>query len=129
MKVGAWDVGGDRCQFTVWAPSAKQVCVKIVAPSERILHRQSIEFGYWQLTAQIAPETTYLYQLDGDLERPDPASHSQPQGVHGASQPIDHTTFAWSDREWANLPLAEMIIYELQMPSIGWKIFTLMVCA
>jgi maltooligosyltrehalose trehalohydrolase len=114
VKVGAWYIGGDRCQFTVWAPSAKRVCVKIVAPAERVLPMQPIEFGYWQLIVdQIVPNTTYLYQLDGDLERPDPASQSQPEGVHGASQAIDHTTFAWSDREWSNLPLEELIIYEL----------------
>jgi maltooligosyltrehalose trehalohydrolase len=90
VKVGAWYVGGDRCQFTVWAPSAERVCVKIVAPAERVLPMQQLEFGYWQLTESIAPGTTYLYQLDGEIERPDPASQSQPQGVHGASQPIDH---------------------------------------
>jgi maltooligosyltrehalose trehalohydrolase len=93
----------------VWAPSAKQVCVKIVAPAERVLPMQPIEFGYWQLMVdRVAPGTTYLYQLDGDVERPDPASQSQPEEVHEASQPIDHTTFAWTDREWSNLPLAEL---------------------
>jgi maltooligosyltrehalose trehalohydrolase len=116
VKVGAWYIGGDRCQFTVWAPSAERVSVKIVAPVERVLPMQSIEFGYWQLIAdEIPPGTTYYYWLDSDLERPDPASQSQPDGVHGASQTIDHNQFSWSDGEWANLPLAELIIYELHV--------------
>ncbi len=114
MKIGAWYIGGDRCQFTVWAPSAKQVSVKIVAPIEQVLPMQSIEFGYWQVIAdRISPNTAYLYQLDGKIDRPDPASQSQPQGVHEVSQTIDHRKFTWSDREWSNLPLAELIIYEL----------------
>jgi maltooligosyltrehalose trehalohydrolase len=114
VKVGAWYVGSDRCQFTVWAPSAERVAVKIVAPTKWVLPMQPLEFGYWQVTAEpIVPGTTYMYQLDGEFERPDPASQSQPEGVHGVSQIIDHPQFAWSDRQWSNLLLAELIIYEL----------------
>ena len=116
MNVGAWYLGGDRCQFTVWAPNAHQVAIKIISPTERLLPMQATEFGYWQLTAdQIAPGTTYFYQLDGTLERPDPASQFQPKGVHGPSQVIDHTTFKWNDSTWANLSLEDLIIYELHV--------------
>ncbi len=116
MNIGAWYLGGDRCQFTVWAPQAQQVAVKIISPAERLLLMQAAKFGYWQLTAdQIAPGTTYFYQLDESLERPDPASQFQPEGVHGPSQVIDHTTFTWNDSTWANRPLEDLIIYELHV--------------
>jgi maltooligosyltrehalose trehalohydrolase len=114
VNIGAWYLGSDRCQFTVWAPNAKQVSLKIVSPIELILPMQPTEFGYWELTVDsIDPEITYLYQLDGHSEWPDPASQFQPEGVHGPSQVIDHTLFAWSDSAWSNLPLEDLIIYEL----------------
>ncbi|MBC7971710.1 MAG: malto-oligosyltrehalose trehalohydrolase [Verrucomicrobia bacterium] len=113
MDAGAFFLGGDRCQFTVWAPLHKQVAVNITSPRARVLPMQSVG-GYWQVTAEnIAPGTTYFYQLDDNTERPDPASQFQPDGVHGPSQVIDHSTFSWSDRQWRGIPLDELIIYEL----------------
>ena len=114
MDAGAFYLGGDRCQFTVWAPSHEQVAVNIVAPNARLLPMQAIGSGYWQLTTDaIAPGTQYFYQLGDDLERPDPASQFQPNGVHGPSQVINHTTFSWDDSAWTGIPLDELIIYEL----------------
>lgn len=49
----------------------------------------------------------------GALERPDPASALQPQGVHGPSEVTDHAAFKWADRGWKGIPPAQMIIYEL----------------
>jgi len=114
MDAGAFFLGSDRCQFTVWAPLHKQVAVNIMSPRGRVLPMQSVGSGYWQVTAQnITPGTTYFYQLDDNTERPDPASQFQPDGVHGPSQVIDHATFSWSDRQWTGISLDELIIYEL----------------
>ena len=114
MDAGAFYLGGDRCQFMVWAPFHKQVAVNVIAPDARLLPMQAVGSGYWQLTVDaIAPGTQYFYQLDDDLERPDPASRFQPDGVHGPSQIVDHTTFRWEDSAWSNIPLDELIIYEL----------------
>ncbi len=120
MKVGAVYLG-DRssgqtgcCQFTVWAPAREQVTVNIVSPQRRSLPMQPAGFGYWQVTADdIAPGSQYFYQLDDQIERPDPASQFQPDGVHGPSEVVDHTTFAWSDANWSGISLDELIIYEL----------------
>ncbi|PSB23697.1 malto-oligosyltrehalose trehalohydrolase [Stenomitos frigidus] len=114
MDAGAFYLGGDRCQFTVWAPLHKQVAVNIVSPKARLLPMQEAGFGYWQLTADaIAPGTQYFYQLDDQLERPDPASQFQPDGVHGPSQVVDQAAFSWTDNNWSGIPLDELIIYEL----------------
>lgn len=114
MDAGAFYLGGDRCQFTVWAPLHEQVSVSIILPEVRLLPMQAVGSGYWQSTADaIAPGTQYFYQLDDNIERPDPASQSQPDGVHGPSQVIDHSSFEWSDSSWSGLPLDELIIYEL----------------
>ena len=56
---------------------------------------------------------------------PDPASHFQPQGVHGPSQVIDHRRFAWSDDDWPGVKLPGQVIYELHIgtftPEGTWR--------
>jgi maltooligosyltrehalose trehalohydrolase len=59
------------------------------------------------------PGTQYLYLIDEEHERPDPASHYQPEGVHGPSQVVDHAAFAWTDSGWTGISLQAMIMYEM----------------
>jgi maltooligosyltrehalose trehalohydrolase len=61
-----------------------------------------------------APGDRYWYWLDGALRQPDPASRSQPDGVHGPSQVID-PAFAWGDSKWRGIALEEYLIYELHV--------------
>jgi maltooligosyltrehalose trehalohydrolase len=79
-----------------------------------VIPLQQDESGYWQETVNADPGTLYVYQLDGSLERPDPASHYQPEGVHGSSQVVDHH-FDWTDESWQGIPLKDLIIYELHV--------------
>lgn len=96
---------------TVWAPKAEQVAIVF---SGKKLELQKQELGYWQLqTTEIAPGTKYKFVLNGNTELPDPASLSEPEGVHGSSQAIDITHFAWTDQQWKNIPLHQYIFYEL----------------
>ncbi len=117
MKLGANYLGDNRCEFTVWAPTLKQVAVQIVMPEKRLLAMEKKgQEGYWQVTAtNVAPGTLYYYQLEGTTDRPDPASHYQPNGVHDPSEVIDRSTFVWTDRNWKGVSLEEMIIYELHV--------------
>jgi maltooligosyltrehalose trehalohydrolase len=48
------------------------------------------------------------------LERPDPASRFQPDGVHGPSEVTD-SSFAWTDTGWGGLPLEKFVLYELHV--------------
>jgi maltooligosyltrehalose trehalohydrolase len=116
MKIGANYQGNNQCEFTVWAPTLKQVAVQITSPDKRLLPMQQSAAGYWQTTAtDIPPGTLYTYQLEGKTDWPDPASKYQPQGVHCPSQVIDENAFTWTDTDWKGVPLAEMIIYELHV--------------
>ncbi|MGB3508913.1 MAG: malto-oligosyltrehalose trehalohydrolase [Microcoleaceae cyanobacterium] len=117
MKVGSHYLAEkNQCQFTVWAPTREKLAVHIVHPQEKLIELKKDEWGYWQGEAKdIDPETLYFYQLDGENDRPDPASHWQPQGVHGPSKIVDHQQFTWNDTSWQGIPLAEMIIYELHV--------------
>jgi len=116
MKIGANYLGNNQCEFTVWAPTLKQVAVQLVSPDQRLLPMQQSATGYWQTTAtDIPPGTLYTYQLEGNIHRPDPASKYQPQGVHSPSQVIDESAFTWTDTDWQGVPIAETIIYELHV--------------
>ncbi len=104
-----------HCVFTLWAPLLKQAAVHLVAPTDRLLPMTRDASGYWHATVTgIEPGTLYFYQCDGETDRPDPASHHQPQGVHGPSQVVDHT-FAWTDAAWQPLPLPQWVMYELHV--------------
>ena len=114
MKQGAKYIGKGLCDFTVWAPFALSVSLKFVAPEQRLVLLKKSERGYWHTRAEgCLPATQYRYLLDGERERPDPASQYQPDGVHGPSEVVDHSAFRWTDSGWKGLPLPSMIMYEL----------------
>jgi maltooligosyltrehalose trehalohydrolase len=114
-RLGAVYRGDGRCHFLVWAPLAQRVAVHVLSPEEVIIPLKKDERGYHhETTSSVMPGSRYFYRLDGDIERPDPVSRYQPQGVHGPSQAID-TDFLWHDRHWTGLPLEDYIIYELHV--------------
>jgi maltooligosyltrehalose trehalohydrolase len=97
-------------EVRLWAPKAKSVALKANNKQVPLLQH---EYGYWSLTTD-AVQTGSLYQfiLDDEKELPDPASLSQPEGVHGQSQVVD-LSFEWTDQKWRNYPLHEYVLYEL----------------
>jgi maltooligosyltrehalose trehalohydrolase len=109
-----WSPGG-ACNFLLWAPKAAKVDVHIIHPGDRTLAMQPLEGGYFSVVApEIAVGALYRYCLDGQTERPDPASRFQPQGVHGPSEVVD-TDFAWTDHGWFGIPLEKYVFYELHV--------------
>ncbi|HEY9668244.1 MAG TPA: malto-oligosyltrehalose trehalohydrolase, partial [Coleofasciculaceae cyanobacterium] len=116
MKIGANYLGGSRCEFTVWAPVYEEVAVQIISPTHRSIPMEKDEWGYFKGVAEdIEPGTLYFYKLGGEIDRPDPASQSQPKGVHGSSEVVDHTKMNWTDADWLGIPLEDMIIYEIHV--------------
>jgi maltooligosyltrehalose trehalohydrolase len=115
VSLGSMYHGGDRqTTFTFWSPLAQQVAVHVLAPTEQLIPLESDGRGYWQGSGAVPPDSLYLYQLDGEAERSDPASHAQPQGVHGPSAVVDHA-FDWTDQTWQGVALPDMVIYELHV--------------
>ncbi len=105
---------GGRWTFCVWAPLRERVSLKVVSEKERevVLHRD--RWGYWRGDLEVSESPIqYLFVLDGSEERPDPASHFQPHGVHGPSEAVDHAAFGWTDAHWRGMPLKSFVIYEL----------------
>jgi maltooligosyltrehalose trehalohydrolase len=108
-------VGENACSFLVWAPRARSVEVRIVEPRERAVPMQGAGCGYFHAVVEgISAGALYRYRLDGENERPDPASRYQPRGVHGPSQIID-SSFKWNDSRWRGIALEKYVFYELHV--------------
>jgi maltooligosyltrehalose trehalohydrolase len=115
FRLGAVPAPGGACSFLLWAPRAEKVDIQILSPPERIAPMQPQECGYFHaLLEETPPGTRYRYRLNGSLERPDPVSRFQPDGVHGPSAVVD-TRFDWTDRAWPGLALREYVLYELHV--------------
>src|SRR5688572_16946069 len=112
---GAIYLGDGRTRFRIWAPRRRRVQVHLVSPKERTVRLKEVEHGYYEAVVEdVQPGARYFYRLDVQLERPDPASRSQPADVHGPSEVVS-TQFDWSDQQWPGRPLAEYILYELHV--------------
>lgn len=97
-------------EFRVWAPHPRNV--EIVVDGRRTRMRPA-GGGRWTYRAERAgPGSDYAFVLDGGQPRPDPRSAFQPQGVHGPSRVVDHTSFTWHDSGWRGLPLPGSVLYE-----------------
>lgn len=100
-------------RFTCWAPLKNHMDLILESPEHRILPMTKKDDGYWELQVQVIPGTRYRFRPEGERPYPDPASLSQPDGVHGSSEVTDRNLFVWKDQGWSGLPLSAMIIYEI----------------
>ncbi|WP_333819926.1 malto-oligosyltrehalose trehalohydrolase [Ohtaekwangia sp.] len=107
--------GDGTAEILVWAPNVKKVCLRLL-DNNKLLRLQEQEYGYWLCTTNLLrPGDLYSFVLDDQKEFPDPASLSQPEGVHGPSQAVDLNHFQWNDQLWKNIPIDEYIFYELHV--------------
>lgn len=101
-------------RFRVWGPRAKRVSVLV--DGERYA-MTSEPRGWWGATVEKAQAgSRYGFLLDDDAKAlPDPRSARQPDGVHGLSEVVDHSAFAWTDAMWRPPTLGSGVIYELHV--------------
>lgn len=115
QRLGAIYVHGEPCRFLVWAPNAARVEVVLHHANAEAFLLEPIEQGYHcGSLAGVLPGNRYSLRLDGQTVRPDPCSQFQPEGVHGPSEVVD-PRFAWTDEDWAGLPLEACVFYELHV--------------
>nr|PZN67971.1 MAG: malto-oligosyltrehalose trehalohydrolase [Sphaerobacter thermophilus] len=118
--LGATYLGDGQTHFLVWAPFATTVDVRMTVPTQREVRLKPMPRGYHAATVDdVQPGYRYTFVLDGTLERPDPASRSQPEGVHRPSEVIDPSEFSWTDQGWCGLPLRDLVIYELHVGTLS----------
>jgi maltooligosyltrehalose trehalohydrolase len=109
--------GGTR--FRLWAPGRARVELELHGSSER--HEMNpVEHGWHEMTvATAAAGTRYQFAVYADDGKrwlvPDPASRSNPDGVHEASAVIDPCAYCWSDAAWRGRPWTEAVLYELHI--------------
>lgn len=108
-------MGKGRCRFRVWAPFATTVELHLTEPRDFFVSLKKDARGYHSGEVEgVEPGALYRYRLDGEKERPDPASRSQPLGVHGPSE-VTESHFEWRDGSWRGIPLRDYILYEIHV--------------
>ena len=112
--IGAlWSDGA--CDFTIWAPFAKDVEVQLVREN-RVLKLDPNDQGYFRARVHdIGHDSLYFLRLDKKVHRGDPASRFQPEGVFGPSSIMDTSAFSWDDHEWRGVELKDYVLYELHV--------------
>jgi maltooligosyltrehalose trehalohydrolase len=123
--VGALRRGDGTWQFVVWAPKRESMRLHLLArpgrnpgdasTPERWVPMEKDACGYFRALVNNADDARYFYQLDGSVERPDPASRFQPEGVHGPSQTVDLNNFPWRDQNWKPPRLEDSVFYEVHI--------------
>ena len=102
-------------QFRGLGTARRQVDVVIYqnGQASRVAPLDGEDGGYWSaFVPGLGAGAQYKFRLEGHLERPDPASRFQPQGVHGVSQVVD-PAFPWRDHGWQGVAANDLILYEV----------------
>ena len=119
LAVGPELQPGGGTHFRVWAPKRRSVEVIVFEgnrESGKSFPLDREQDGYFSgLIAECNAATRYKLRVDGKGTFPDPASHWQPDGPHGASAVVDHQKFAWTDKDWRGLSIRGQVIYELHI--------------
>jgi maltooligosyltrehalose trehalohydrolase len=101
-------------RWEVWAPRA--AAVEIEVEGERHNLRRDPSGWFSSAIPALAAGTRYDLVLDGVVVRPDPRARRLPQGVHGAAEVWDPSTFLWSDAPWVGRALGDdSLVYELHV--------------
>jgi maltooligosyltrehalose trehalohydrolase len=117
MPFGAELTAGGEVRFRLWAPAARRVELLLYGQAETsALAMEALEGGWFALdTAAARPASLYRFRIDRGAEVADPASRSNPQGVHGPSEVVDPAAYAWTDGSWRAPPWHTAVIYELHV--------------
>src|SRR4029453_3372447 len=96
-----------RLAFRLGAPAGREVDLIL----ERRIPRE--KEGGWLCVEgpQAGTGKRYRFRIDDDIEIPDPASHFQPEDVHGPSEVIDHA-YHWECSDWKGRPWSDAVFLE-----------------
>jgi maltooligosyltrehalose trehalohydrolase len=112
--------GGAR--FRLWAPSSATVMLELTLPDagEPTGHSMRSLHGWHEIDVPDACEgASYRFVVQGreaqSLAVPDPASRSNPEGVHRASMIVDPNAYVWRSLEWRGRSWPDAVLYELHI--------------
>ena len=116
MPFGAQLLEGGGTRFRLWAPKAARVDLLLQGDTRAELPMRAAGAGWYEtVVGNAGAGTRYAYRIDGGISVPDPASRSNPQDVHTASEVVDPLSFEWEDADWGGRPWEEAVIYELHV--------------
>lgn len=114
---GATPINATHTRFALWAPDARQVSVRIVGGDSLPMRAEAD--GWFVLEAPYGAGTLYRYQIDDDLQVPDPASRAQAGDILAPSIVVDPYAYAWRHETWRGRPWHETVLYELHVGLLG----------
>lgn len=114
---GAIMLDAEHTRFALWAPDALFVSVELEDGQSLPLEPQAN--GWFVINTRCPAGTRYRYNIDGEIEVPDPASRAQDGDVHLRSIVVDPLAYTWQHQEWLGRPWNEAVIYELHVGALG----------
>ena len=123
MPFGASLLPAGGARFRLWAPSSPRVALQVQAQDDGAPLRLAMHAGQdgWHEIDVADAQAGWCYRFivqSGDAQElavPDPASRSNPQGVHGASEIVDPREYAWRNPAWSGRSWPDAVLYELHM--------------
>jgi maltooligosyltrehalose trehalohydrolase len=96
-----------------WSPYARVLELEVEGRGSFVFCK--LADGYWSCECLVLkPGDRYFFRINGRKSFPDPASLSQPDGVHGPSEAVDLEELRKLRLEgYKGLALADLVIYEL----------------
>jgi len=104
-------------RFALWAPDAFYVSVELEDGKSIAMLPQAE--GWFETEVKCPAGTRYRFNIDGEMDVPDPASRAQAADVHGWSIVVDPLAYPWRHRHWQGRPWHEAVIYELHVGTMG----------
>jgi maltooligosyltrehalose trehalohydrolase len=102
-------------EFRLWAPEHDRVQVHLVDEGRK-LDLSRLGGGYHGAVVEnCGAGTRYRFILSDGRDYADPASRSQPEGVHGPSEVVDLAAHRWGDATYRPRPLWDHVMYEVHV--------------
>ena len=114
---GAVLLDPEHTRFALWAPDAFYVSVELDTGESIPMLPQAN--GWFMIQARCPAGTRYRYNIDGELEVPDPASRSQDGDIDRHSVVVDPHAYQWRHTNWCGRPWYDAVIYELHVGALG----------
>ncbi|WP_340052892.1 malto-oligosyltrehalose trehalohydrolase [Pseudomonas sp. JAI120] len=114
---GALMLDAQHTRFALWAPDAFYVSVELENGKSIAMLPQAD--GWFETEVKCPAGTRYRYNIDGEMDVPDPASRAQASDVHGWSLVVDPLAYPWRHANWQGRPWHEAVIYELHVGAMG----------
>ncbi len=116
MPFGA-QLDGETVAYRLWAPAAQRIELVLGHPraSAPIVMDRREGGWYEHVASREVAGARYAFRVDGRLTVPDPASRSNPDGVHAASEVVDPAAYEWNDAHWRGRPWFDAVVYELHV--------------